>query len=351
MKMDNPSFQQTPDLLSDIDVLRTRITSTTEVQIKLFLDGFDGVAAELFRQAPIPGARLHGQDLTGLDFTGADLTGADFSDALITGARFDTARVTQSQLRKARDWKDHVKGWTLSRRPLSTSLHAGDCFSIAPFAPELVLLPDELARHSERPIGVAPVEWAALAEGRLAMAQMPVSVSQFGFHRAALGGGNWSDSDAYIPMEMSVRNARDYLSWVRRRSAADFRVPSHGLLAFIARKGRHDEDELAAITTESMIGLREPARIDPAAQRGEGRCNCFGLHDIFGNTREFVDIADKGRRIEDGFEARFASVGGCFRETREEAFNLQKHRSLDVTAREHGLRLVLLLSKQEQTGQ
>ncbi|MFN3325578.1 MAG: pentapeptide repeat-containing protein [Bryobacteraceae bacterium] len=350
MRMDQPPSAKPPAVAqAALDCLRARIAADPPGQIKAALQGYEHIAAELFRGVPIPGARLGGQDLIGLDFTGADLRGADFTGALIAGARFETARVTQAQLRKAQDWREHVFGWTLAGRPFPSSLDEGDRFSIAPFAPELVLLPSSLALDCDPPIGVGAEEWTGLSEGRLAMALMPVTVSQFSFHLAALGRREaWSDSERSTAKEMSVREARNYLAWVRRRTAADFRVPSHGLLAFLARKGRHDGDEQAAITVLTSKGAHKPASVDLDSAPGEGRCNRFGLHDIFGNTREFVDIGAGDRTSADDYQARLGSVGGCFRESREAAFDLHKQRSLHVTGREHGLRLNLLLPKPKE---
>ena len=78
MRMDTVSRRQPNVSPSRIEALRERLATCAEQKIKLLLDGYDDVAAEVFREAPIPGAQFQGQDLTGLDFTGAELLGANF---------------------------------------------------------------------------------------------------------------------------------------------------------------------------------------------------------------------------------------------------------------------------------
>lgn len=333
-----------------INGLRGKIASSSVDQIKDALEGYGDLAAKIFREAPIPGAQLQGQDLRGFDFENADLTGADFTDALIAGARFDNARLTQAQLRKAQDWKEYVSGWVPSQSPVEASLNEGDRFSFAPFAPELVLLPASLTHEIERPAGVKHDEWKALGESRLAMALMPVSLSQFSFHaHAAQKITSWSDTDPYTAKEMSIEEVRTYIDWIREWSGANFRYPSHGLLAFIARKGGHDGDEAAATSVETRPHLQQPASADLTSAPGEGRCNKFGLHDIFGNTREIVEASDSNFTDPDGHQVRLASLGGSFRDSTQAAFDLQTHRSLHVRGREHGLRLVLILPRRGDT--
>lgn len=322
------------DRLAQALVLRDRLTSSDCNDLKALVGDFPELASVVFRNAPFAGCDLRGQDLRGLDFTGANLVGARFSGARIAGARFDQARVARWQLRQAADWLDHAAGWRPPALPAAKMVTEGDRFSDTPFSPEMTVIPVHRG-VDDVPIGALfEEERTALQEGRLAAAILPVTSVQYAaFQLARDRFHGWHDDGIDIPRLLPLAETRHYLDWLRKVSAADYRLPSAELWLYLARRGGPARCE-DAVTIDSHRGLTGPLPADTRNSPGQDRSNRLGLFDMIGNVREFVSDRDGKVRV----------IGGGYDESYARASNLEVRRDADERhlTRFNGLRLIRL---------
>lgn len=324
-----------------LDALAAR--PNREISIREELAPYPELAQVIFRGAPLPDMDLRGQDLRGLDFTGANLIGARLDDTRIARGRFDQARIELRQLAAADDWAEHLEGWTPPPGRRGIHVVAGDRFALAPFAPEMRLLPPSLVRGRERPEGMSDEEWQALASECLAMSITPVPNWQLSFARGSHGSFKAALTGAgRRPAEMKVEEARQYLSWLRGKVVADYRVPSFAFLRFLlgTEGGRNEE----VVVLETHPGARAPLPPEAEERFGRGRTNAFGIQDMIGNTSEFTaDIRD-GSGMTDGWPDRPLAVGGAFWQRRARAGEFEQTIAAGANpgVDRHGLRLILI---------
>lgn len=129
---------------------------------------------------------------------------------------------------------------------------------------------------------------------------------------------------------VSFADAQAYVRWLARRTGARYRLPSEAEWEYAARAGsaarRHWGDDAAAgcryanaydLTAEAQYRLGWP----PAACRdgfadlapvGSFGANAFGLHDVIGNVREWVQDCATGSYEGRPADARaWEWLGGC----------------------------------------
>lgn len=325
-------------------MLRERLKHTNQNDLKTLLSDFADLAGMILRNAPFEGCDLRGQDLRGLDFSGANLIGARFTGARIAGARFDQARVARWQLREAVDWREHVLVWRSAAGHAPKMVADGDRFSDTPFSPEMILIAADRDADAAALERLFEEERSASREGRLAVAMLPVTTTQYAAClRASDRFHDWQDDGADRPQPLSLAQARHYLDWLRRVSAADYRIPSAGLWRYLAQRGGLASAE-DAVTVDSHRGLRDPLPADTRSPPGRGRCNWLGLLDMIGNVREFVLApAVSHESSYDGAE-KVRVIGGSYDESFTRAVSLDVYRrpSERENTLHNGLRVIRL---------
>jgi hypothetical protein len=283
--------------------------------LKAMLGNDASILVEIFVNRNLDGWPFDGEDLEDVDFSGASLVGATFRGARLRGARFDRAWVERHCLYEALDWTTHVLTWQRPAEPSVLVPHrVGERFAEAPFAPELVMLPKAELDAVE---GLDDEEAEALAEGRVAIAILPVTVAQIALYelRAKERGGAWSDDCVDCPCPLGDISPMDYASWLSRAVGGDYRVPSSGLWQYAASAGEptnypwgNDFEPNRAVTAEAARHRDWPAPVDSRLRPGEGRCNKWGLFDAVGNLRQVAREIDPDTGAE-----KLCLCGGSFR--------------------------------------
>jgi formylglycine-generating enzyme required for sulfatase activity len=210
-------------------------------------------------------------DLRGFDFTGARLQGCDFAGALIAGARFDQAElgmvedmtspwrrdnphapgvVTEvANLREAADWDEFAAGWQPVPDALDGEAHLPDgaIFQDAPFAPEMIVAPsgafmmgsppdEDEHRDSEGP------QFPVTIEKPLAIGRFPVTFAEWDAAVAAGGVDHkpedkgWGRGDRPV-INVSWEDGQAYISWLRKVTGKDYRLPSEAEWEYASRAG------------------------------------------------------------------------------------------------------------------
>lgn len=334
-----PAEQKARELL---DALAAR--PTRDISIREELAPYPELAQVIFRGATLRDMDLCGQDLRGLDFTGANLIGAQLDGTRVAEARFDQARIELRQLAAAKDWTEHLERWTPPPGRRGIHVVAGDRFALAPFAPEMRVLPTSLTRGSGQPEGITDDEWQALTSERLAMSITPVPNWQVAFgQHPRRGAGAASTVTGRRPCVMTVGDARQYLGWLRDKVVADFRVPSVALLQFLIEAEGGANEDVVALETDP--GARAPLPPEKDERFGHGRTNAFGIQDMIGNTSELAADMRDGSEMTDGWPDRPLAVGGAFwqRLARTGEFNRAIAAGANPGVDQHGLRLILIL--------
>ncbi len=313
-----------------------------DISIREELAPYPKLAQVIFRGAPLRGMDLRGQDLRDFDFTGANLIDARLDDALIAGARFDQARVDIRQFASAWDWTAHLEGWSAPAGERGLHVVAGDRFTLAPFAPEMRILPSGLTWDKERPDAMTDDEWQALRTARLALSITPVLRWQHGYMRNPHASAREATTNlGRRPAQLDIESARAYLGRLRRKVVADYRVPSLGLLRLLAEAPGGANREIVAETTAD--GARNPRPPESPERLGRGRTNAFGIQDLIGNTREFAADPRRGA-MHDGWPDTTLAIGGAFWQPRSRAANFREPIAAGANPGllEHGLRVILI---------
>ena len=186
------------------------------------------------------------------------------------------------------------------------------------------------------PDGLPQDEHEALVEERLAVAILPVTVSQYAAyvtrHRHFDG---WTGAGDDVPRLLSPSDAWQYLEWLRAVCAADYRIVSEDLWRYLARRGGACNADIVSL--ETYPGLKEPLPVDTQTQPGRGRCDRFSLFDLIGNTREYV--------LKDA-HGGLSAIGGNFDESILRARDLRL-RPVDQAQNTflNGLRLIRLFPR------
>jgi len=282
--------------------------------------------------------------LRDLDFTGALPLGARFSGARISGARFDQARVARWQLREAADWREHVIAWRPPLRHPPKMVAEGDRFSDTPFSPEMMVIGADQSTDEGALQSMLDDERDALPEGRLAVAILPVTTAQYAACLLATECfRDWQDVAGDRPRPLSLVQARHYLDWLRRVTAADYRIPSAGLWSYLAKRGGLP-GSADAVTTDSHRGLKDPLPADTRNSPAQGRCNRLGLYDMIGNIREFVFAPRGAQESAEHHAQKVSAIGGSYDESFIRAASLDVLRSPSerTNTLHNGLRLIRL---------
>ncbi len=121
-----------------------------------------------------------------------------------------------------------------------------------------------------------------------------------------------SDRDPVVCV--SWRDAKVYVSWLSRKTGLEYRLPSEAEWEYAARGGtttaRHWGPRIGSGRTNcdgcgSRWDDRQPAPV------GSFAANPFGLHDMLGNSREWVEDCYLERYELASGDGRARSVGGC----------------------------------------
>jgi hypothetical protein len=207
-------------------------------------DNYPEAATILFCGRDLRFTDLKNADLRDIDFRGADLSGCDFTNARIVGARFELAKVSRDALRKAQDWQAFLENWEPPDpiAPVRFRRDPGERFGVAPFLPELVILPhDLLARDGSGGAVLRKEVQLSLATGRLAVAIRCVTAAEWS--RVVDAGKAGTHRDQPIPLRSFAANT--YCSALTRK-AQQFGLPrgtrvalaDFGLFHLLAVAGR-----------------------------------------------------------------------------------------------------------------
>lgn len=180
------------------------------------------------------------------------------------------------------------------------SRHAGDAFRDCDACPEMVVIPggaflmgspENEPGRQENEGPQRRVEIAAFALGKFEVTfDAWDACAAAGACRDIQRGGGWTDGDqgwgrgARPAVTVSWNDAQDYVSWLNRQvSGAPYRLPSDAEWEYAARAGT---------TTSYSWGkgydtaqAADGARTEPV---GSYAPNLFGLHDVHGNVREWM---------------------------------------------------------------
>jgi formylglycine-generating enzyme required for sulfatase activity len=289
-----------------------------------------------------PACHLRSIDWTDTDFSGCDLRGFDFSmanicrcnfaGALIENARFDGAIVDvarprarldpqRTNLRAAKDWSTYIGTWRRVPTPPSDHhLPVGAIFQDAPFAPEMVVVPDgdfwmgspdgsggdqgdvaepgrqedEGPRHRvtvSRPFAVG--RFAVTFEEWDLAQEHPEWRRHTGLKPRRPSDWKWGRGRRPV-VDVSWNDARGYCRWLTAVTGKSYRLPTEAEWEYCCRAGA-----TTPYTTGDTIG-KEEAKFYPAegtaaasgagegtAEVGSYPANAWGLYDVHGNVWEW----------------------------------------------------------------
>ncbi|HWE16532.1 MAG TPA: SUMF1/EgtB/PvdO family nonheme iron enzyme [Hyphomicrobiaceae bacterium] len=287
-----------------------------------------------------------GCDLRGFDFSMANISRCNFAGALIENARFDGAIVDiacprgrldpqRTNLRTARDWSACVGAWRRVFSPPSDHhLQVGAIFQDAPFAPEMVVVPDgafwmgspdgsggdqgnvaEPGRQEDEGPRHCVTITRRFAVGRFVVTFEEWDLAQEHPDWRRLSGlkprrpfdSKWGRGRRPV-VDVSWNDAQGYCRWLSAVTGKPYRLPRETEWEYCCRAGA-----TTAYATGDTIGQGE-AKFYPAegtAEVGSYPANAWGLHDMHGNVWEWChDVWRDGYMPNDGPEGQGGAEGG-----------------------------------------
>jgi len=149
--------------------------------------------------------------------------------------------------------------------------------------------PESSASAEQPRVPVEIREWIAIGKYELSFAEWDYCVEQGGCSYRPRDDG-WGRGDRPV-INVARPDAEEYLRWLRRRTGEPYRLPSEAEWEYAARAGtttaRYWGDELGEGNAVcDGCGSRWDAR--RTAPVGSLEPNPWGLHDMLGNTTEWV---------------------------------------------------------------
>jgi formylglycine-generating enzyme required for sulfatase activity len=171
----------------------------------------------------------------------------------------------------------------------------GDVFRDCPECPELVVVPAGSFQMGSRYDHEAPVHRVTIARP-LAIGRREVTFAEWDKCVAAAGceyrgdDHGWGRGDRPI-MNVSWLDAKDYATWLSRKTGQTYRLPTEAEWEYAARAGTRTAFWWGRDAGSGLANCREcdPRASQQTSPAGSFEPNPFGLYDTAGNVAEWVE--------------------------------------------------------------
>ena len=229
-------------------------------------------------------------DLSGMDLARVDLAGADLRGANLSGADLRRAKLSRANLVGADVSGAKLEGADFTA---STGLVFRDSLQDDSSGPDMVLVPGGTFtmgsfRGEDRERPQHEVTLDSFAVGRY-----PVTFAEYDAFCAATGRDKPQDKgwgrDRRPVIKVSWEDAAAYCAWLSEQSGANYRLLTEAEWEYACRAGSAAEycfgDDEIQLAEYAWYDKNSGDKTHPV---GEKQANAFGLYDMHGNVREWV---------------------------------------------------------------
>ena len=194
--------------------------------------------------------------------------------------------------------------------------------------PEMIMIPagsflmgssdsDPNSRDRERPSHEVDLQPFALGKYEVTFKEWEACVSGGGCEREPDDQG-WGRGDRPV-INVSWKDAQQYVSWLSRQTGEAYRLPSEAEWEYAARAGTTTPYAFGDEITEAQANFG--SNVGQTKEVGSYPANAWGLHDMHGNVREWVEdvynstyegAPSDGSAWLDGYEGKRAIRSGSW---------------------------------------